>query len=128
MPSESPDDVREIIETIDTENPSQVALVLSSEGVSQLEDEEISNFIEEIDFENFTEEENTQIMEVLSVADDAVKEIFEQEVNIFSDQAFNTYVPTGSNINVQQRRVLVAAGATIMSAAAPAVGGGRRRK
>jgi hypothetical protein len=128
MPSESPDDVREIIETIDTENSSQVALVLSSEGVSKLEDEEISNFIEEIDFENFTEEENIQIMEVLSVADDAVKEIFEQEVNIFSDQAFNTYVPTGSNINVQQRRVLVAAGATIMSAAAPAAGGGRRRK
>ena len=128
MPSESADNVREIIETIDTENPSQVAVVLSSEGVSKLEDEEISNFIEEIDFENFTEEENIQIMEVLSVADDAVKEIFEQEVNIFSDQAFNTYVPTGSAINVQQRRVLVAAGATIMSAAAPAAGGGRRRK
>ena len=64
-------------------------------------------------------------MLALSSAPDDVKKIFEEEVNIFSSSNFNTYVPTGSSINVGQRRVLVAASATIMSAAAPAAARGR---
>lgn len=95
--------------------------------LKELPEEEVIELIQQIDFESFTETESINVMAVISAAPQEVKELFEKEINIFSDSNFGTYVPTGSVINVEQRRVLVAAGATIMSAAAPAAAGGRRK-
>ena len=113
------------IKNLDISNSSNISQVFSSELISSIDEELIVEIINEINFEEFTEEESQEIMLALSNAPDDVKKIFEEEVNIFSNSNFNTYVPTGSSINVGQRRVLVAASATIMSAAAPAAARGR---
>lgn len=90
--------------------------------------EEIETLISDKNFDEIPDDAQQVLVQALNEADQDVKETFEEEVNIFSDADYGSYVPTGSTVNVEQRRVLIAAGATIMSAAAPAVGGGRRRK
>lgn len=84
----------------------------------------MKEFIQEVDFESFTEEESAGIMEVLSEAPAEIKDAFEQEVNIFGDENFDSYVPTGSAIDVGQRRVLVAAGAAMTAVGAATQGAG----
>lgn len=90
--------------------------------------DEIETLITNDNFEEISDDAQQILVQSLNEADEDVKEIFEEEVNIFSDADYGSYIPTGSTVNVEQRRVLIAAGATIMSAAAPAVGGGRKRK
>jgi predicted KAP-like P-loop ATPase len=127
MPVESANDVRAAIEKIDLQDSSQITYVLISEGISEISEEEIIELIDNIDFESFTPEESAQIMQALTNAPDDVKKVFEEEVNIFADENFSTYVPTGSLINVAQRRALVAAGAamTAIGAAVSSSGGTR---
>jgi len=60
------------------------------------------------------------IVDAVNEADDSIKEEFEEEVNIFEDEAFNDYVAAGSNIDTEDRRVIVAAAATATVAAAAA--------
>ena len=88
--------------------------------------EEVEKLVADDNFEEISDDAQQILVVAINEADDEVKDTFQKEVNIFSDKDFGEYVPLGSNINVEQRRVLVAAGATIMAAAAPA-GGGRRR-
>ena len=57
-------------------------------------------------------------------ASDEVKDAFEEEVNIFGNENFDSYVPTGSAIDVGQRRVLVAAGAAMTAIGATVQGAG----
>lgn len=125
-PPKTAQEVIAAIEELDSSDPAEVSQILSSDALAEVEEEQIIQLIEEINFEEFSEEESEIIMAALSDAPDEVKAVFQNEVNIFSDPNFGTYVPIGSNINVEQRRVLVAAGATIMAAAAPAAGRGRR--
>jgi hypothetical protein len=127
MPVESAQAVRAVLEKIDIEDSSQIAYVLISPGVSEISEEEVVEFIDSIDFESFSPEESAQVMEALTNAPEEIKKIFEEEVNIFADENFGTYVPTGSLVNVNQRRALVAAGAamTAIGAAVSSSGGTR---
>jgi hypothetical protein len=127
MPVESGDAVRAVLEKIDLEDPAQISHVLISKGISEISEEEVVQLLESIDFKSFTPEQSAQIMEALTNAPEGVKKIFEEEVNIFADENFSTYVPTGSLINVAQRRALVAAGAamTAIGAAVSSSGGTR---
>jgi hypothetical protein len=77
-------------------------------------------------FEDLDDETLEAVSIALSEADDDVKEEFEAEVNVF-EGSFDEYVPEGSRVNVEDRRVLVAVTATttVVAAAAPAkVSGG----
>ena len=56
--------------------------------------------------------------EALTNAPDAVKEEFEEQINVFGGQ-FDTYVPTGSAISVEARRVVVAAAAASFAMPTP---------
>ena len=49
-----------------------------------------------------------QLVEAVQDAPEEVRAAFEEEINIFGSK-FNKYVPIGSNINVGQRKVLIAA-------------------
>jgi len=84
--------------------------------------QDVKEFIQQVDFESFTEEESAGIMEVLSDAPAEVKDVFEEQVNIFGNENFDSYVPTGSTIDVGQRRVLVAAGAAMTAVGAATQG------
>lgn len=77
--------------------------------------EKVEELVEQLD--ELTEEELVQVAEALSTAPVEVKEKFEATVNIYSGD-FDNYVPVGSTIPVEQRRVLIAIGATTLAAPA----------
>ena len=76
-------------------------------------------------FEELSEETLEAVSVALSDAPTEVKEEFEDQVNVF-EGSFDEYVPSGSTITVEERRVVVAVTVTVAaaSAAAPADGGG----
>lgn len=110
--------VVEAIVKVNRSDVKEVSNVLQSQALTEVPEEELVEFFEEVDFESFTSDESAEIMEVLTDADDEVKKAFENSVNIFEDENFNTYVPTGSAIDVGTRRVVVAAGAALAAAGA----------
>jgi hypothetical protein len=70
-----------------------------------------------------TEEAGAQIAEALIDAATEVKEAFEEEINVFAG-VFDTYVPLGSQIDVGDRRTVIAASiAATVAGAAIALGG-----
>ena len=57
--------------------------------------------------------------ELISIEiDDDVKAQFEEEVDIFDDEAFNEYVAEGSAVDTETRRTVVAVAAAVTVAAA----------
>jgi hypothetical protein len=116
---------RLIVESIEDEELAEDVAAVFDGDVTV---DEISQLVESDKFDELTPEQLVAVAEALNEADDSVKEVFEQNVNIFSS-GLDTYVPSGSNINVGERRIIIAATAVVM--AAPAVssggGGGRRR-
>jgi hypothetical protein len=71
-----------------------------------------------------TEEAGAQIAEALIDAATEVKEAFEEEINVFAG-VFDTYVALGSEINVGDRRTVIAVGAAVaIAGAASGMGGG----
>jgi hypothetical protein len=71
-----------------------------------------------------SEEAGAQIAEALADAGTDVKESFEEEINVFAG-VFDTYVALGSEINVGDRRTVIAVGAAVVAVAGAigAVGG-----
>ena len=85
--------------------------------------EEITaEIIEEIDYDKLSNDQIEQVAEAIQEADDEIKEAFEEEVNIFAG-ATEQYVPLGSTVSVEDRRVIIAvqsAGIALAAAARPA--------
>lgn len=118
-----------LIDALTELNPEEVAIsqlaeVLTAEVATLLTDEQIDQVVDVIadSVDTLSPEELVVLAEVLTKAPDAVKHAFQQQVNVFSGK-FDTYVPTGSAINIGQRRVLNAVVGTLMAVpvtAAPA--------
>jgi len=95
--------------------------------------EEVSNLVADEEALVSLDDNSKQIIAAaLTEAPDEVKVEFENEINIFSE-GFDDYVPTGSAVDVETRRTVVAATAAVAAAAAAASvstsgGGGRSRK
>ena len=101
-----------IVEAILATNISQqqaVALVVSPVVLEAITEEQAEAVFETIVPQELTEAQAEQMSEVLSEAPNKVKKAFQNVINIFGSQ-FESYVPTGSNIPVSQRRSLVAIG------------------
>lgn len=105
---------------------SDIEVVFSDEVLSELDEEEIQNLIDEIHPNDLTAEQGEAIALAMSDAPENVKEEFENEINIFSGQ-FDSYVAIGSKITVGERRVIVAVAAVTMIAPAP-VASSRRKQ
>ena len=97
--------------------------IITGEVTVEVLDELVNNE----NFDNLDEETLEAVSEALSEAPTEVKEAFESEVNVYNG-SFDTYVPVGSRISVEDRRVVVAVTATVSAAAAAPAGGGRRRR
>ncbi len=119
----TPEQIVAIIETVLAANVtseqaaelvSNVAIleVISQEGAEQLFSEVVPA--------NLTEEQAALIVEAVQSAPKEVRKAFEAVIDIFGSQ-FESYVPTGSNIPVSERRTLVAIGATLTMLPAPRV-------
>jgi hypothetical protein len=116
----TPEQISEILDTIlDTEISSEQAeqLVASLEILSAVTPEQAQQLFEQVEETQLSESMAAVIADALndpSVPDD-VKEVFEESINIFGNDGFATYVPTGSVVNVSVRRTIIA-GTTILMA------------
>ncbi len=121
--SEVDDAEEKIIEALD-ELDEELAEDFLDVVDGEVTEEEIQDLFEDEEaFETLIEENEGAIaiiVDAVNEADDSVKEEFEEEVNIFEDEAYNEYVAAGSNIDTEDRRVIVAAAATATVAAAAA--------
>ena len=114
-------------------DPEKVTLtdlqsVLDPKVTAQMDAAQVNAIVDVIaqSVDNLSETELVILADALSSAPSAVKQSFEEKIDIFSGK-FNTYVPTGSKVNVEKRRVLNAVVATIM-AVPVAVGTNPKRK
>lgn len=87
--------------------PEVVVELPPAEVLAELPVEQLQEVFESINMESLTPEQQDQLIEQLTSAPDEVKEEFEETINVFSG-GFDTYVPTGSTIDVGTRRVIVA--------------------
>jgi len=116
----TPEQINEIVDTIlNSEITSQQAeqLVASPEILSAVTPEQAQQLFEQVEETQLSESMAAVIAEALndpSVSDE-VKEVFEESINIFGNDGFATYVPTGSAVNVAVRRTIIA-GTTILVA------------
>lgn len=113
--------VEALIESGNIDTEAAVELVTSPEVLEAITAEEATELFDSIDTEVLSEEQKSEMSDVLSNADDSVKEAFEEEIDIYGD-GFDTYVPQGSAVDVQTRRAVLAAGvvlSTSVIAAAP---------
>jgi len=104
--------IPEIKEEMTQEEALTVAT--QAETLNELSKEELVTVFENIDISELDQEEVAALVETLSEADDEVKEAFEETVNVFDDPNLGNYVPSGSNITVNQRRVIIV-GSVVLS-------------
>jgi hypothetical protein len=92
-----------------------VLIVTSAETLQELSEEQAVEVFDSLEVSELTDEQAEALVEAVQDAPEEVRAAFESEVNVF-DNKFNSYVPIGSNINVGQRKVLVAASGVLFMA------------
>ena len=94
--------------------PPTTTLLPSSEEITP-------EIIEEINYDELSDKQVEEIATIIQDAPEEVREAFEEEVNIFAG-ATETYVPVGSTVPVEDRRVIIAvqsAGIAVAAATKP---------
>jgi hypothetical protein len=100
-------------------------LATSSKVLESISPEQAGKIFAEISVSDLSVEQEAALVEALTNAPDNIKESFETEIDIFGE-GLDDYVPTGSEIDVKDRRVLIAvttALTTITTAPMPSGGG-----
>lgn len=90
--------------------PPTTTLLPSSEEITP-------EVIEEIEYEELSDEQIEEVAEAIQDADDEVKEAFEEEINIFAG-ATEQYIPSGSTVSVEDRRAIIAVQSASIAVAA----------
>ena len=99
-------------------------LATSPKVLESIDGEQATAVFDAVVVAEVSEEAGAQIAEALIDAATEVKEAFEEEINVFAG-VFDTYVALGSNIDVGDRRTVIAVGAAVaIAGAAGAMGGG----
>ena len=116
----SPDEVAEIVGQIlasDLTSSQAEQLVSAGEILTAINSEQAKELFQEIEPTQLSESMAAVIADALNDPEvpDEVREAFEETINIFSNDGFATYVPTGSAVNVAVRRTIIA-GTTILVA------------
>ena len=75
--------------------------------VSALSAEQAQEVFDAIEIDELTDEQVTELVTAVQDAPAEVREAFEEEVDIFSGGALDTYVPLGSTVPVSTRRALI---------------------
>ena len=94
-----------------------LTLATDPEVLANISEEQAEQIFETLDVAALTEEQTTELIAAVQDAPIEVREAFEDKVDIFKN-ALDTYIPTGSNIPVGERRALIAIGAALTAAAA----------
>jgi len=106
---------------VDAEQATELAT--SPKVLESISGEQATEVFDAIIVAEVSEEAGAEIAEALAEAPTDVKEAFEEEINVFAG-VFDTYVALGSEINVGDRRTVIAVGAAVsLAGAAVALGG-----
>ena len=117
-PEETPVEDDQILD-LEAVSPADIAEQLNPSLLDELSDSQIETLVQDIAEAELTDEQAEAIAVALSDAPDAVKEMFEEQVDVFSGQ-FDAYVPLDSKVNVGERRVIIASTAAVLVLPAPA--------
>ena len=98
--------VDDLIENGITEDQA-TELATSEKVLESISADAASEIFNEIPVDELSDEQGQEIVDAVQNAPTEIKEAFEEEINVF-DGAFDTYVPTGSNVSVGERRTIVA--------------------
>jgi hypothetical protein len=101
--------------------------IIENDNFEQLSTEQIQEVFANIEIQDFTEEQEAELVALLNEASDTIKESFEEEVNIFAE-GVDDYIPSGSIIDVGTRRTLIAATAAMSVAVVGGTPSTRRKK
>jgi hypothetical protein len=118
----------EIIEAVDTfieagiTSDTALALATSGELLETITAEQASEIFDALDITTLDASQAAELVEAVQDAPVAVRESFEEQVNIF-DGVVDSYVPIGSTVPISTRRLVIAAGALL---SAVPVSSGRR--
>lgn len=82
-------------------------LATSPEVLQAVSGDEATEIFAAVEVSELTEEVAAELIAAVQDAPEEVRESFEAEINVFGGK-FDTYVPTGSNISVAERRTVVA--------------------
>ena len=83
----------------------------------EITEEEIDAITENEDFEELPTEARQQVVEAVNESTDiAVKESFEENVDVFSSADYSNYVQVGSSITVEDRKTVIVASVAITAA------------
>jgi hypothetical protein len=100
--------VDQIIENGITEEFA-TSLASSADILTSIDGEAAAEIFAEVPVSELTDEEAEQIVAAVQDASEEVRESFETEINIFGAGSLDTYVPIGSAVDVETRRVIIAA-------------------
>lgn len=97
-------------------------LATSAAVLASVTSEQAAEIFAAVDPDALTDDQAAAIVAAVQDAPTEVKEAFEAEINVYGGQ-FDSYVPTGSNISVGERRTIIAVNALVTGAATAAAGG-----
>lgn len=115
----------EILKSIlNGEISKEIALQAASNSqiLSEISKSEASEIFKSLEVSSLSKEELEKIIEAIQESPTYVRQAFENEINVFGGE-FDTYVPTGSSVDVKTRRVIVAA-TTVLTTIGITVTGG----
>lgn len=84
------------------------AIATSAEVLNKVTADQASEIFAAVPVSELTDEQAAAIVEAVTNAPNDVKEAFQEQINVFGGK-FDEYVPTGSEVSVGTRRVIVAA-------------------
>lgn len=96
------------------------ALATNPEVLQSVTPEQAAEIFDAVEVSELSDAQAEQLVEAVQGATEEVRAEFEDKINVFGGK-FNGYVPVGSNINVGQRKVLVAATGILFMAPAVSV-------
>jgi len=96
------------------------ALATNPEVLQSVTADQAAEIFDAVEVSELSDAQAEQLVEAVQGATEEVRAEFEDKINVFGGK-FNKYVPVGSNINVGQRKVLVAATGILFMAPAVSV-------
>jgi hypothetical protein len=121
----TPEEIIEAVATIlesgiDTEQATELAT--NPELLATVTPEQAAEIFDALDITTLDASQAAELVEAVQDAPVAVRESFEEQVNIF-DGVVDSYVPIGSTVPISTRRLVIAAGALLSAVPVPS---GRR--
>lgn len=120
---DSPDALENVIDAISEEviEADTAIAIIDNENFEELPLEQIAAVFAAIEPDQFTDEQKEELALALTDAPGEVKELFEEEIDIYGD-GFDDYVPSGSNVDVGTRKTVLAAAAAMATSVAVGAG------